>query len=263
MTTRRRRESGEFSKKGIVCIGAAISRLDALAAVGVTLVPSVEAALQGASPDAEIVVVDMREGRPLEFRRLRGRFSRAFLLGIVDTRTPLQTKWEATKAGCDDFIVLSPGLPDEDLAAKLATVFSATQLKRQRILVVDDEEYNRELLRQELGEANFDVLLATDGPEALAVAAAEQVDLVLLDIMMPGMDGRDVCARLRADPRTKGVPIVMLSALDQVRDKLQALDMGANDYVTKPYDADQLVAKIRRLLWLRGAQGQLERNLRR
>ncbi len=247
--------------KGTVCIGRAVARLSSLAAVGVTLAPSVDVALEAGPPDAEIVVVDMREGRTLEFRRLRARFSRAFLLAIVDTRTPLQSKWEATKAGCDDFIVLSPGVPDEDLAAKLAAVFSATQLKRQVILVVDDEENNRELLRQELGEANFDVLLAAGGPEALRLA--HRADLVLLDIMMPDMDGRDVCAQLRADPRSKNIPIVMLSALDQVRDKLQALDMGANDYVTKPYDADQLVAKIRRLLWLRGAQGQLERNLRR
>jgi CheY-like chemotaxis protein len=259
----RSRDSTSFDKKGIVCIGAAISRLEALAASGVALAPSVDIALNVASAEAELVVIDMREGRPLEFRRLRHKFSRAFLLALVDTRTPLQTKWEATKAGCDDFIVLSPGIPEEDLAAKLAAVFSASQLKRQRILVVDDEENNRELLRQELGEANFDVVLTADGPAALAIAAAESIDLVLLDIMMPDMDGRDVCARLRADARTKNVPIVMLSALDQVRDKLQALDMGANDYVTKPYDADQLIAKIRRLLWLRGAQGQLERNMRR
>jgi DNA-binding response OmpR family regulator len=246
----------------IVCIGHSLAGLAARAGEDVAVAVSVEEAIARAPIDAEIVVVDMRPaGRPVDFRRLRSHFARAFLLAIVDTRTPLQTKWEATKAGCDDFIVLPPTIPDDELIAKLSGIFGENRLDRPCVLVVDDEDNNRELLRQELGEANFDVLLAADGPGALELA--HRADLVLLDIMMPGMDGREVCRLLRVDPRCKSVPVVMLSALDQVKDKLQALDMGANDYVTKPYDSDQLIAKIRRLLWLRGAQGTLERTSRR
>jgi CheY-like chemotaxis protein len=246
----------------IVCVGPSLSGLSNLAGKGVTALPSIDDAVGAATPEAEIVVTDMRlAGRSVDFRRLRAHFSRAFLLAIVDTRTPLQTKWEATKAGCDDFIVVAPGLAEDELVGKLAAIFATSHLKQPTVLVVDDEENNRELLRQELGEAAFDVLLAADGPAALDLA--HQADLILLDIMMPGLDGREVCRLVRTDPRCKNVPIVMLSALDQVKDKLQALDMGANDYVTKPYDSDQLVAKIRRLLWLRGAQGQLERTVRR
>jgi DNA-binding response OmpR family regulator len=123
-----------------------------------------------------------------------------------------------------------------------------------KILVVDDEENNRELLRQELTDANMDVALASDGMTALAQAA--RADLLLLDIMMPGMDGREVCRRLRATEATSKLPIIMVSAMGEIKDKLQALELGANDYVTKPYDADQLIQKVRRLLRQSAARGK-------
>jgi class 3 adenylate cyclase len=111
------------------------------------------------------------------------------------------------------------------------------------ILAVDDQETNLRLLDAVLGFRGYRVLLVTSGAEALAVLAAEPVDLVLLDILMPGMDGYEVCRRIRADERTAYLPVVMLTASGE-QQRVDALEAGADDFATKPFDRSELLARV-------------------
>jgi two-component system cell cycle response regulator len=120
-----------------------------------------------------------------------------------------------------------------------------------RILVVDDIAVNRRLMQAQLSEEYFEVLLASSGPEALAICAREMVDLVLLDIMMPDMDGYEVCRRLKADPATLHIPVVLLTALDQQADRVRGLEAGADDFLTKPVRGLPLFSRIRSLTRLK------------
>jgi len=117
---------------------------------------------------------------------------------------------------------------------------------RSTILVVDDEPFNRDLLVQQLD--TYETCLATNGAEALALVAATPPDLVLLDIMMPGMDGFEVCRRLKADDRTRLIPIVIMTALDGTEERIRGIEAGADDFLTKPVDERQLLARIRTAL---------------
>ena len=98
-----------------------------------------------------------------------------------------------------------------------------------RILVVDDIEANVRLLEAKLTAEYYDVISASDGPTALAMAAADQPDIVLLDVMMPGMDGFEVCRRLKEDPLTRHIPVVLVTALDGRADRVAGLEAGADD----------------------------------
>ncbi len=120
-----------------------------------------------------------------------------------------------------------------------------------RILVVDDLLANRKLLEARLTAEYFHVALAASGPEALAVCAAEDFDVVLLDVMMPGMDGFEVCRRLKSDPKTYHLPVVMVTALDQPSDRVRGLEAGADDFLTKPIDEIALTARVRSLARLK------------
>jgi two-component system, OmpR family, response regulator MprA len=113
------------------------------------------------------------------------------------------------------------------------------------ILVVDDDPKILSVLGRGLRFEGYNVQLAADGPEALRSARVEPPDLVVLDIMLPGMDGLEVCRRLR---RGINVPILMLTARDAVLDRIAGLDSGADDYLIKPFDFDELLARIRALL---------------
>ena len=113
------------------------------------------------------------------------------------------------------------------------------------ILIVEDEESLAEPLAYLLQKEGFETVLAADGPSALDQFAAQPVDLVLLDLMLPGMSGTDVCKKLRAD---SDVPIIMVTARDSEIDKVVGLELGADDYVTKPYSTRELVARIRAVL---------------
>lgn len=121
-----------------------------------------------------------------------------------------------------------------------------------RILVVDDEGDLLEVLRRTLEAQGYRVRTATDGESALAAATACPPDLILLDLIMPGIGGFEVCRRLRADARLQHVPVVMLTALHETPAKVQGLDAGADDYVTKPFDVAELLARIRAQLQARG-----------
>ncbi len=126
-----------------------------------------------------------------------------------------------------------------------------------RILVVDDLEPNRRLLQVRLEAEYYDVVMAGDGAEALAVAASTAPDLILLDVMMPLMDGFEACRRLKANPKTAHVPVVMVTALDQQSDRVAGLDAGADDFITKPIDDVGLLARVRSLLRLKMVMDEL------
>ena len=121
-----------------------------------------------------------------------------------------------------------------------------------RVLVVDDEHSIRRAVGRALTARGYDVQLATDGEEALSVAAAFQPDLVVLDLNLPALDGLSVCRQLRL---WSSVPILVLSVREDEADKVAALDLGADDYLTKPFGIDELLARVRALLRRAGAQG--------
>jgi two-component system, OmpR family, alkaline phosphatase synthesis response regulator PhoP len=128
----------------------------------------------------------------------------------------------------------------------------------KRILVIDDEPKIVELCSDYLKSAGFEVSAAYDGPRGLAVALGERPDLIVLDLMLPGMDGLDVCRELRRMEITRGensVPIIMLTARVEETDKLIGLELGADDYLTKPFSPRELVARVRTVL--RRAAGNL------
>jgi DNA-binding response OmpR family regulator len=115
----------------------------------------------------------------------------------------------------------------------------------ERVLVVDDEPTVREVVQQYLEREGYRVQVATDGPGALAALAAEAPDLVVLDLMLPGVDGLDVCRQVRAKGST---PIIMLTAKGHESDRIVGLELGADDYVVKPFSPRELVARVRSVL---------------
>jgi two-component system cell cycle response regulator len=126
-----------------------------------------------------------------------------------------------------------------------------------RVLVVDDIAANVKLLEAKLAAEYFDVITASNGFDALKVAAAQSPDIVLLDVMMPGMDGFEVCRRLKADPKTAHVPVVMVTALDQPSDRVAGLEAGADDFLTKPVNDISLFARVKSLIRLKMMNDEL------
>jgi DNA-binding NtrC family response regulator len=112
------------------------------------------------------------------------------------------------------------------------------------VLVVDDEPINVDLLEQELGAAGYRTLSAARGEEAVSLAAEAQPDLILLDLRMPGIDGYETCRRLKCSEETRGIPVIVLTALRETFDKVRAFREGAVDYVTKPFDTEELLARV-------------------
>src|SRR5215472_12027269 len=120
--------------------------------------------------------------------------------------------------------------------------------QQKLILVVDDTPLNISVITGALKDT-YRTKVATNGPKALAIAAAdEKPDLILLDVMMPGMDGYEVCRRLKADPATREIPVMFLSALDEARNKAAGFEAGGADYVTKPFDMIEVRARVQSLL---------------
>lgn len=117
-----------------------------------------------------------------------------------------------------------------------------------RILIVDDIEANRKLLAAKLEAQYHKVLLAENGPQALEIAKAHDPEIILLDVMMPGMDGYEVCRRLKADPVTNHIPVVMVTALSDTEDRVRGLDAGAEDFLTKPIDDFVLNSRVNALI---------------
>ncbi len=121
-------------------------------------------------------------------------------------------------------------------------------MDRKRILVVDDEIYIVHILEFSLTMEGYNILTAFDGEEALRVIEQERPDLVVLDIMMPKLDGYEVCRRLRKDERFSALPVILLSAKGRSIDREVGLQAGADDYITKPFSPRKLIEKIRELL---------------
>ena len=126
-----------------------------------------------------------------------------------------------------------------------------------RILVVDDLAPNVNLLQVKLQAEYYDVLTARSGYEALQVAEKERLDLILMDAMMPGMDGFEACKRIKNNPATWHVPVIMVTALEETKDRIRGLEAGADDFVTKPIDDFNIMARVRSLLRLKMVTDQL------
>jgi DNA-binding response OmpR family regulator len=116
------------------------------------------------------------------------------------------------------------------------------------VLVIDDEKDLVELVRYNLEKEHLDAITAFDGASGMAIALKHRPDLIVLDVMMPGMSGLEVCKNLRTDERTKEIPIIMLTARASETDRVVGLELGADDYVTKPFSPRELVARVRAVL---------------
>ena len=130
--------------------------------------------------------------------------------------------------------------------------------ERPTLLLVDDLPANLGVLVNFLARAGFRVLVATSGEQALVQLAHVQPDLILLDLNMPGLDGYETCHRLKADPRWQAIPVLMLTALNEVADKVRGFAVGAVDFLTKPLEPDEVLARVRTHLQIRSLQRTLE-----
>ena len=136
------------------------------------------------------------------------------------------------------------------------------QLIPSKVLVVDDNAQNLELLMAYMEEVpNVTIIPATNGLEALAKVVSEKPDLILLDVMMPRMSGFEVCRRLKSDPETRDVQIVMVTALNEMGDHERAVDCGTDEFLTKPVNRIELITRVKSLLRVRHLKNELERTL--
>lgn len=121
-------------------------------------------------------------------------------------------------------------------------------MAKEKILVVEDEKDIIKMLEYNLKKEGFKTLSAPDGEDALDLAVRQHPDLVILDLMLPGMDGLEVCKNLKGDAKTAFIPIIMLTAKSQESDKIVGLELGADDYMTKPFSPRELIARIKAVL---------------
>ena len=133
--------------------------------------------------------------------------------------------------------------------------------KNPVVLIVDDNAQNLELLQAYLEEIDCDTIPAYDGLQALELVAKRKPDLVLLDIMMPQMSGFEVCRRLKKDPNTQDIPIIMVTALSEFGDIERGIDSGTDDFVSKPVNRLELLARVKTMLKLKHLSDKLERTL--
>jgi len=124
-------------------------------------------------------------------------------------------------------------------------------MKKAKILVVDDEVNITQILEFSIGAEGFEVITATNGEEAIDKARKEQPDLIILDIMMPRIDGYEACRILKANPLTKNIPVVLLTAKGRDIDKRLGYEVGATDYIVKPFSPNKLIERINELLSLK------------
>jgi two-component system alkaline phosphatase synthesis response regulator PhoP len=130
---------------------------------------------------------------------------------------------------------------------------------RDRVLVADDNEANVELLEAYLADMDIDVAVAVDGQDTLDKAASFHPDLILLDVMMPKLSGFEVCQKLKSNPATKNIMILMVTALNEHGDMERAVDAGTDDFLSKPVDKMSLVKRVENMLKLRNVSDELER----
>jgi len=142
----------------------------------------------------------------------------------------------------------------KDPTMDLSSVFD----RKPRILVADDDWLNRDLLQAYLSSSGCEVLTASNGEEALTQALSYSPDLALIDVQMPKMDGLELCRRLKATAATRFVPVVIITALDSEEEKLNAFEVGADDFITKPYSSIVLLARVRSLLRIKRLHDEVE-----
>lgn len=140
-------------------------------------------------------------------------------------------------------------------------VGNETVAERSRILVVDDNAQNLELLVEYLDGLGCEVVTATDGIEALEKVQTQPPDLILLDVMMPRMSGFECCRKLRSNPETRDIPVIMVTALNELGDIERGVESGTDDFVTKPVNRLELVTRVRSLLRVRKLKNELDRAL--
>jgi len=133
-----------------------------------------------------------------------------------------------------------------------------TSDKKYKILIVEDNQENMDLLVYFLRPQGYEIIGVGDGLSALEKVEEEHPDIVLLDIMLPKMDGYEVCTRLKKDPETKFIPIIMLTALKELKDKVRALEVGADDFLSKPFENIELLARVKSLLRLKEYHDELQ-----
>lgn len=137
----------------------------------------------------------------------------------------------------------------------------ADKLAESKILVVDDNEQNLELIVAYLEGLGCKLSTAKDGVEALEMIAQETPDLILLDIMMPRMSGFEVCRKVKSDPTTRNIPIIMVTALNELGDIERGVESGTDDFITKPVNRLELTTRVKSLLRVRHLQNELDRTL--
>ncbi|MCU0646021.1 MAG: response regulator, partial [bacterium] len=133
---------------------------------------------------------------------------------------------------------------------------------QSKVLVVDDIQLNRKLQKTYLEAEGYEVVLAPDGIEALKRIEEESPDLVLLDIMMPKMNGFQVCRHIKSDDRTRFIPVIMVTALNELEDKIKGIDAGADDFISKPFHKLELLARVKSLLRIKHLHDELEIKIR-
>ena len=135
------------------------------------------------------------------------------------------------------------------------------QEKTPTILVVDDNQQNLELLQAYLEDMDCETVPAYDGPQALKIIANQPPDLVLLDVMMPRMSGFEVCKRIKNDPKTTDIPVIMVTALNEFGDIERGIDSGTDDFISKPVNKLELLTRVKTMLKLKHLSDKLERTL--
>lgn len=134
-------------------------------------------------------------------------------------------------------------------------------LSGSRVLIADDNEQNRELLDAYLADEGYEILMANDGQETIDAVGVNQPDLILLDIMMPRMSGYEVCEQLKANPELRDIPVLMVTALNEMGDIEKAVKAGCDDFLTKPVNQLELKTRVRSLLKVRHLSSERDRLL--
>jgi CheY-like chemotaxis protein len=138
---------------------------------------------------------------------------------------------------------------------------SEVDISTSRVLIADDVQQNRELLEAYLIDEGYEILMANDGQQTMQMVEQHQPDLILLDIMMPRMSGYEVCAQLKADPAKRGIPVLMVTALNEMGDIEKAVEAGCDDFLTKPVHRLELRTRVRSLLRVRHLASERDRLL--
>lgn len=134
-------------------------------------------------------------------------------------------------------------------------------ITKSRVLIADDIQQNRELLEAYLADEGYEIVMAHDGQQTMQMVDEHQPDLILLDIMMPRMSGYEVCSRLKADPARRGIPVLMVTALNEMGDIEKAVEAGCDDFLTKPVNRLELRTRVRSLLRVRHLANERDRLL--